>query len=401
MLLMVLAGVWKASVADPLFGGYQRGGLARMIPTSLQRTIAMLPRLLCGLLFALFALPNLAPASEPTPYLSMQAFVVGDTTFLRGTTRRISGIIQKCSQQVPGCPSNFARSSLYYRLPPGVSYVSHYTYAPIFPATCTVAAMPDGSEHVVCTGGGLGTGIYTNGQVELTVAVASDAPLGSARLVMAVDDSLPDESNTLDECLDDTFPNYCDERMLTIGVAPAADLFIDVVNHSPTVFEPDDTTAVVRVSLFNRGNAPTAGTHLQAQLPPGFQWQLATTSTGAFAMTCAKTGSWNSTGETVTCSGGALAASRGTDIVLGIRPRDNMEVPGPLPVVIAVNDGASADPAVLLACANDPSPAQCAWHEVPTFIACARQHGADGIFCDGFEVLNQPAQFLATPAEWE
>lgn len=361
----------------------------------------MLPRLFCGLLVALFALPTTAAAAEPTPYLSMQAFVVGDTTFLRGTTRRISGIIQKCAQSVPGCPSNFPRSSLYYRLPPGVSYVSHYTYAPIFPATCTVTAMPDASEHVVCTGGGLGTGIYTSGQVELTVAVAGDAPLGSARLVMAVDDSLPEESGTLDECLEDTFPNYCDERMLTIGVSPAADLYVEYVNHTPEVFEPDDMTSVVRVGMFNRGNAPTTGTHLQVQLPPGFQWQLATTSTVAFAMTCSKTGKWNTVGETVSCSGGALAASSSADIILGIRPRDNMEVPGPLPVVIAVNDGAGADAAVLLACASDASPAYCAWHEVRTYIACARQHGADGIFCDGFEALTQPAEFLAIPAESE
>lgn len=345
----------------------------------------MLRRLFYGLLLVLIALPATAAASEPTPYLSIQAIVVGSTTFLRGTTRRISGIIQKCAPSVPGCPTNFPRSSLYYRLPPGISYVSHYTYAPIFPATCTVTDMPDGSEHVACTGGGLGTGIYTSGQIELTVAVAGDAPLGPARLVMAVDDSLPEESGTLDECLDDSLPNYCDERMLDIDAAPAPDLYIDVVNHSPDVFEPDDMASVIRVSVGNRGNAPTTGTHLQAHLPPGFQWQLATTSTGAFAMTCSKTGTWQGVGETVTCSGGALAANSWINITLGVRPRDSMEVPGPLPVVIAVNADASADPAVLLACANDPSPAHCAWHEVATWIACARNRDS-GIFCDGFDV---------------
>ncbi len=345
----------------------------------------MLHRLFCVVLVALFILPAMASASEPTPYLNVQMVYSGGSSFLRGTTRKISGIITKCAQSVPGCPSNFPRSSLYYRLPPGISYVSHYTYAPIFPATCVVTDMPDGGEHVACTGGGLGTGIYTSGQVELTVAVANDAPLGPARFVVAVDDSLPQESGTLAECIDDPVPNYCTERMLSIDAAPAADLYIDYVNHSPSVFQPDDVTSVVRVSMGNRGNAPTSGTHMQVNLPPGFQWLLASTSTGGFAMTCSKTGSWQGAGETVTCSGGALAASTWVDIALGIRPRDSMEAPGPLPVVAAVNEGANIDAAVLLACANNPSPAHCAWHEVPTWIACAR--GRDtGIFCDGFDV---------------
>lgn len=245
--------------------------------------------------------------------------------------------------------------------------------------------MPDGSEHVVCTGGGLSTGIYTSGQIELTVAVASNAALGAASLVVAVDDSLPSESGTLAECIDDPLPNYCAQQTISIEAAPAADLYIDLTTHAPSVFQPDDLTSRIRFSVGNRGNAPTSGVHLQAHLPPGFQWQLATTTTAGFPMTCSKTGTWQDAGETVTCSGGALAASRWIDVTLGVRPRDSMEVPGPLPVVASVNQGATADPAVLLACASNPSPAHCAWHEVRTWISCARGRDS-GIFCDGFDV---------------
>src|SRR5690606_5207274 len=98
-------------------------------------------------------------ASEPSPYLNAEIVYSGSPTFLRGTTRSISGIIRKCAQSVPGCPISFARSGLYFRLLPGMHYVSHYSYAPLDPVSCTPTLMPDGSEHVVCTGGGLSTGI--------------------------------------------------------------------------------------------------------------------------------------------------------------------------------------------------------------------------------------------------
>lgn len=359
----------------------------------------MLLRLFCGLLVALvalFAMPRTAPASEPTPYLSAQLGFVAGSSYPRGTTRRVTTFIRKCAQSVPGCPNPFLRSGLYFRLPPGISYVSHTASVPLVPVTCTVTAMPDGGEQLACAGGGLQSGMYDVGHMELRVAVANDAPLGETRIVMAVDDSLPEESGTLAECLDDILPNYCAELNPVIEVAPAADLYFDVVNHSPLVFQPDEMTSVIRVFVRNRGNTATAGTHMQAHLPVGFQWQLATTSTGSFGMTCSKSGTWQGAGETVTCSGGALAANSGIDITLGIRPRDNMEVPGPLPVVIALNNGASADPAVLLACASDSSPAHCAWHEVRTWISCARGRDS-GIFCDGFDV--QAAAGISLPGD--
>ena len=347
----------------------------------------MLSRLLSGLLIALSVLPVPAGASEPTPYLSAETGIIGAPTFLRGTVRRIIGRIRMCSQAtVPGCPGSFARSSLYFQLPPGIHFVSFATGAPLTPVTCSTTAMPDGSERLTCTGGGLSAGgSYAVGQIDVTVAVASDAPLGPARMVLAVDDSLPAESATLAECIDDPLSNYCKALIIPIDVAPMADVFIDQVRHSPLVFQPDDMTSKVTVFVGNRGNAATTGTHVQTHLPPGFQWNLATTTISGFSMTCSKTGSWQADGETVTCSGGALAANTYFDVILGIRPRDSMEIPGPLPVLVAVSDGPSADPAILMACANDSSPAHCTWREVPTWVACARGRDS-GIFCDGFDV---------------
>ncbi len=348
--------------------------------------LRLFPALLVAASVALYCMSPSSVAAEPTPYLSAELGLIGaPSAFQRGTERRISTFIRKCAPSVPGCPGTFARSGLYYRLPPGITYVSHATYAPLLPLTCTFDVAPDGSQLIACGGGGLSGGMYNVGSLELRVAVAANAPLGAARLVMAVDDSLPGESTALAECLVDSLPNYCAERTYPIEAAPAADLFIDQMGRHPEVFQPDDLTSKIMVFLGNRGNAPSTGIHVQTHLPPGFQWNPATSSATPMQMDCSKTGSWQTEGEIVTCSGGALAAERYTDLILGIRPRAGMEVPGPLPVVVAVNDGASADPGTLLACADDPSPAHCAWYEVPTWIPCAYERES-GIYCDGFDV---------------
>lgn len=351
-------------------------------------------RPLPGLLI-LFAISS--ARAEPTPFLTAELRPSMSGTswggpFLRGTQAGVDSMITKCTESVPGCPLSFERSSLYYRLPPGITYVSHWASNPLAPATCTTAAAPDGGQHVACTGGsvaGWSWAINHQAQLLLTVAVAPDAPLGPMRIVMGVDDNLPAQSVTLAECLDDDFPNYCDVMDRDIEVAPAPELRIDQMSASPTVFEPDDESARINVVFRNTGNAATTATHLQVSLPPGFQWQLATTSFTGLAMICSAAGTWQ-TGQVVTCSGGALPfpTAANANVVtarLGIRPRGTMEFPGPLPVVASLNDGAAADTGVLLACTQDPSPAHCAWLDVPTWIPCAYAY-ADGIYCDGFEL---------------
>ena len=364
----------------------------------------MSPRALLGLLLTI---PVADVSAEPTSFLNALLSPGGSGTnnggvFLRGTEARIQSTIFKCVENTPGCPFNFDRNSLYYRLPPGITYVSHQASNPIAPVTCTTGAAPDGGQYVACTGGsvvGWSWAAYKQATLLLNVNVATDAPLGAARVVMAVDDSLPDQSATLAECLDDIFPNYCDEFTGSIDVAPAPDLHIVQMSHTPMVFQPDDTSARIELFVRNEGNAPSTGTHVQVSLPAGFQWQLANTTVIGLTMTCSASGTWND-GQTVTCTGGPLAVPNSANastvtLRLGIRPRGSMEYPGPLPVVASVNDGTAADPAVLLACAADPSPAHCAWHEVPTWVPCAYAY-ADGIFCDGFqppdEVQVHPAR---------
>ena len=255
--------------------------------------------------------------------------------------------------------------------------------------------MPDDSQHVACVGSslvGFSWAVHHNGQITLRVSVDDDAPLGNTRFVMAIDDLLPENSATLTECLSDIVPDYCIALTANTIPAPEPELVISSFTHSPTVFVVDDTSSRIHATLRNIGTAATGSTHFKVSLPPGLQWQLASTTVTGLAMTCSSAGTF-AVGQTVTCSGGALApvTAGGGNIVtvaLGIRPRDVMEFPGPVPVVAALHD--SDDNAVLLACAADPSPAHCAWLDVPTWIPCAHVHGAEGVYCDGFELPGRP-----------
>lgn len=381
-----------AHSAHPAFAGYWHPAVC---PRLRHRINLDGPAMPCRLLLALalmISLPAVDVAAQPpTPYLTAE-FNSGGTAptydaFLRGTQARIIATIRKCLGSVPGCPFQFERSSLYFHLPPGLAYVSHLASTPLNPATCTTRAAPDGGQFVACTGGSVVGYQGSNWQAQLTlhVDVAADMALGPLRLVMAVDDNLPAQSLTLAECMDDIFPNYCDDFSSVVGVAPSPALIIEQTWHVPSVFEPDEA-ASIKLFARNTGNLAGTGTHLQINLPPGFQWLLANTSSVGPLMACTATGTWNA-GQTVTCSGTGLpATASGTvQLNLGIRPRGGMEHPGPLPVLASVNDGAAPLPAVLLACASDPSPAHCAWLEVPTFVPCAYAH-ADGIFCNGFEL---------------
>jgi hypothetical protein len=354
------------------------------------------------LIALLCLLPSLKATAAPTPYLNAQLTsggTVPGTVFLRGTQARIQAGISRCLNTVPGCPSSFARSSMYFLLPPGLTYDHHTASNPMNPATCTATAAPGGGQYVACTGGAVTGGSYSSAQLLLYVNVAVDAPLGAIRLVMAVDEDLPANSVTLAECLDDLFPNYCDDYTSSIGAAPAPVLLFQNPVFYPAVLEPDHPSSIVLFAR-NNGNAPSTATHLQTSLPPGFQWLPANTSTVGPTLTCTAAGTWN-TGQTVTCSGAGLpATTSGTvQLTLGVRPRIGMETPGPLPVVASINEGASPDPAVLLACAADPSPQHCAWLDVPTHVPCAFGF-ADGIFCNGFDplqpVLIHPARELQT-----
>jgi hypothetical protein len=350
----------------------------------------MLPRILLTLLLVLPAIEG--RAQQPNPYLNATLTIANtppSQNLQRGTVGRIQANPSKCLGSVPGCPFNFDRTSLYFHLPAGLTYSHHTASSPLHPMTCTSAPVSGGASVVSCSGGSLAgyQGSNWHSQLLLYVNVAEDMPLGQTRLVMAVDDNLPQDSVTLAECLDDIYPNYCDDFTATVEVAPAPKVIIEAAWHHPTVFQPDTPSSLV-VFARNNGNLASTHTHIQVALPPGLQWQLATTSTVGPLMTCTASGAW-ATGQTVTCSGAGLpATTSGTvQLTLGIRPRAAMEYPGPLVAVGAVNDGPNPEPAVLSACALDPSPAHCMWHEIPTFVPCAYAY-EDGVFCDGFDPLQ-------------
>src|SRR5690606_31135830 len=160
---------------------HSRGAAARRRRLACLSSPRRSPAMLRHVLFALLCLlPSLKAAAAPTPYLNANLAsggTVPGTVFLRGTQARIQAGISRCLNTVPGCPSSFARSSMYFLLPPGLTYDHHTASNPMNPATCSVTAAPGGGQYVACTGGAVTGGSYSSAQLLLYVNVAVDAPL--------------------------------------------------------------------------------------------------------------------------------------------------------------------------------------------------------------------------------
>lgn len=350
-------------------------------------------------LVLLLALAPVVAVADPSPFLtatidgSMSGTNYGGP-FLRGTSAQITTRVQKCT--TASCPLALERTSLYYRLPPGLELISYTPFNPV-QAVCTAGPVEPGGQTIVCTGNGLsgnGLGINHYSGVNLIVQVAPSAPLGTGRITMAVDDSLPGESGTLALCQQDASPSYCDTLDRGIAPGPEPDLHLFDESHAPGVFLAGAQDARVQVYFQNRGNAPTQATHLYIALPPGFEWRPADTSGLGLSLACTPSGSVAS-GQVLTCSGGALQTPTAANnhlgrLTLGITPRPTMEQPGPLPVVFALGDGNTTGENLLLGCTDNPEQNHCAWLWVPTGTACGNRIVAHGIHCDGFEALALP-----------
>ena len=71
------------------------------------------------------AMPAAGAPGEPSPFLyarGLQGRSLGAPwgEFRRGTLADLIGDVSKCTETVPGCPFSLDRTSLYFRLPPGI-----------------------------------------------------------------------------------------------------------------------------------------------------------------------------------------------------------------------------------------------------------------------------------------
>ena len=178
---------------------------------------------------------------------------------------------------------------------------------------------------------------------------------------------------------------------LAVNTRPSSVAFLRFddpdVQHSPPYFTVGQDNGPVIVNFRNIGDGVAANTAIQIKLPPGFAYTH--TFSAIPALSCTTSGTLAS-GQLLTCQGAPMAASASGYLSFGVHLDPVLtDVPGPLPLLGAIDTSNPANTTLLASCANDPSPSNCFWHEIPTDGWCL---GTDAIFCDGFEDDPLPTQ---------
>jgi len=342
------------------------------------------------LLALLFVLPAAALAGGANPLaVDIREYLSG-TNFNGPFLRGMDGVLDVYFENCPGqaCDPT-ERSSVYVQLPPGLSYVSHQGFSPTF-VTCTAEAVTPQGQTVRCTGAGLSgnpLAITKFSAVRFDLAVAADAPLGPAPIVVAVDAQEPAASNSLALCLTDPAPAWCDVMGATIAVPPQPELRFTGGQFSPSVFAVGDDSGVVRANFRNAGEAAAAQVNVRIQLPRGAYWRSAGNASSPAGFNCSQAGTVDP-GFVLDCRLAAPLAS-GAEGFLRIGLNAGVLVEGGLPVLFAIDAQAGGDPQVLDRCAQDPEGSDCLLIDVPLRNGCAQRHGLAGIYCDSYEA-QQP-----------
>lgn len=138
----------------------------------------------------------------------------------------------------------------------------------------------------------------------------------------------------------------------------------------------------------NELSGQSGNLHLHAQLPPGMHYQSHESHGWPVADCQSQPGS---EGDVLICSWTTpMGAQDNRRIVINVGTDDALDAPGPVPVLFALEEHATATPADELArCSANPDVPDCFLLHRPTVYLCASQH-ADGIFCDGFQVFMRP-----------
>ncbi len=302
--------------------------------------------------------------------------------FLRGSTGKVDVYMENCPGQT--CDGTEV-TSVYLRLPPGLSYVSHQGFRPTF-VTCTPEALEPAGQTIRCTGAGLsGNPLAINkySGVVFDVAVAADAPLGSAPIYVGLDELPPQGSPTLGQCLQDTAPIWCDVMDLGVATPPVPELVFEGGSYSTGGLAIGDETGTVTAQFRNIGSAAAGRTNIQIQLPRGVFWRSAGNASSPAGFNCSSAGSVDP-GLTLSCSS-TTALNPGATGFLRIGVNPGVLTPGAVPVLYSIDSLQAPAAQGLAQCAANPERADCLLLEVPLRNGCEGRHGMDGIFCSGYE----------------
>mgnify|MGYP000886904521 CR=1 FL=1 len=267
--------------------------------------------------------------------------------------------------------------TLVVDLPVGVTYRHIVNAIPGF--NCT-AQMQGDHQVVTCTTSYLYDG--QNGFITLAFDAALDIAVpGPLAFHAAIGNDVQAPPS---DCVADPHQTGCG-RLTWATQAPlvAQPVFIES-HHAPDHF-PIGQAGEISLAFTNASSASATATTIALRLPAGFAFQ---TPSSTPALSCSVDGA-AATGQIVTCQGAGLPAGMSGILVFHPMVGAETEVPGPVVVLAAIDQSNPPSTATLFACADDPSPSYCRWHEIPTYAPCASQY-ADGIYCDGFEPLLAP-----------
>lgn len=256
------------------------------------------------------------------------------------------------------------------------------------PLSCAALAQGD-HEVVTCTTPAMYASQYAFATIR--VDVAPDIPVpGPAYFHAAIGNAVQPPPSS---CAADPYQRGCGRLAWATRPPRAAALAFTGVQHSPAYFMLGQRNGPLVANLTNLGEGNASATTVMLRLPPGFRYARLVNSIPAFACT---PGGDVATGQTVACSAAGLPASTSGFLSVAVDLDAGTETPGPVVVLGAIDQSSPAGSDTLLACASDPGHAYCFWHEIATFAPCALQYGADGVYCDGFDVPLPSAAAIAS-----
>lgn len=301
----------------------------------------------------------------------------GDQPFEAGTQR----IVEVDFQSV-GYDYTSGAVTLEVDLPPRF----HFTQNSSNPAFTCTAQMQADHERVTCTTPALNS----TGYVGLYVTAAPDIAVpGPVYFHAAIGNAVqPPPTN----CAADPYQKGCGRLEWATRPPRVAALAFNGVQHSPAYFALGQRNGPLVVNVRNLGEGNASATTVVLRLPPGFHYANLIASLPAFA--CTPSGD-AATGQILACTAAGLVASSTGFLSFAVDLDASTEAPGPVVLLGAIDQSSPASTSALTACASDPSPSHCLWHEIPTYAPCALQYGADGIYCDGFDETMPFAQVAA------
>lgn len=251
----------------------------------------------------------------------------------------------------------------------------------LYTFTCSAA----GTNPTVCT-----TNAWVNGTFDFLVNATVGAGLavpGPHRVWIEIGNAAPQPIPTAPDCATDINQLGCFEKFFNGTNAPAAQLEITGITHTPATLPIQPNAGSFTVSYRNIGTAGSGNFYVLAQLPPGFTYHSLTTGSGFPLTACTATGT-ATTGQTLRCnrSAGIPVNGSGTGVIrvsiangfMSRLTQDNTVVTA---IATAATD--TANPNLLVDCVGTPEADHCEHHDLPVIGTCGVY--IEDIYCDGYE----------------